>query len=84
VDTVKDKFQPKTESRVDVKFKNFKVHSENLNDYFDSDEPTNRVKAESDGTKNKADVSFEQMVKGETFPNYKNAGLRKNVDRRYK
>jgi hypothetical protein len=81
---VKEKQETKAVSRVDIKFQNFKRHSDDLNDYFDSEEPTNRVKAESDGTKNKADISFEQMVKGETFPNYKNAGLRKNVDRRYK
>lgn len=81
---MKEKFQPKTESRIDIKFQNFKRHSDDLNDYFDSEEPTNRVKAESDGTQNKADIAFRQMVDGDTFPNYKNAGLRKNVDRRYK
>jgi hypothetical protein len=81
---MKEKQETKAASRVDIKFKNFKVHSEDLNSYFDSDEPTNRVKAESDGTQNKADIAFRQMVDGDTFPNYKNAGLRKNVDRRYK
>jgi hypothetical protein len=79
-----EKFQPKTESRVDIKFQNFKKHSDNLDEYFDSEEPTNRVKAESDGTHSKADISFEQLVNGKTFPNYKNSGLRKNENRRYK
>jgi hypothetical protein len=81
---MKEREDPKAVSRVDVKFKNFKNHSDNLDDYFDSSEPSNRVKAESDGTCNKADISFRQLVEGDTFPNYKNSGLRKNVDRRYK
>jgi hypothetical protein len=80
-----EKFQPKTESRVDIKFQNFKKHSDNLDDYFDSEEPSNRVKAGFDDTpKSKADLSFEQLVNGKTFPNYKNSGLRKNENRRYK
>jgi hypothetical protein len=81
---MRERESPKAVSRVDVKFETFKKHSDNLDDYFDSEEPSNRVKAESDGTHNKADISFRQMVDGDTFPNYKNSGLRKNVDRRLK
>lgn len=80
----REKVPTAPKSHTDIEFKDFKKHSDDLNDYFDSSEPTNRVKAESDGTQNKADISFKQMVEGKTFPNYKNSGLRKNVDRRNK
>jgi hypothetical protein len=80
----KEKQETKPQSRIGITFRNFKTHSDSLDDYFVDSEPSYRMEAESNGTHNKADVAFEQMVKGETFPSYRNAGLKKQVNRRNK
>ena len=67
-----------------VKFKNFKKHSDSLDDFFVDSEPSNRVKASSEGTQNKADKAFEQMVNTDVMPNRKNGGVKKQENRRYR
>lgn len=78
----REKIPTDPKKKLGIAFRQFKVHSESLDDYFVDSEPTNRVKAESDGTHTKADVSFEQLVKGNVMPNRQNGGVKKNVNRR--
>lgn len=80
----REKQETKPKSHVDITFRDFKKHSDDLNDYFVDSEPSYRMEAESNGTHNKADIAFEQMVTGKTFPSYRNAGLKKQVNRRNK
>lgn len=80
----REKVESGTVSRTNIAFKDFKKRSDSFTDYFVDSEPTNRVKAESDGTNNKADVSFKQLVEGNVMPNRKNGGLKGQTNRRNK
>lgn len=80
----RERENPPTVNRARAALINFKRHSDSLDDYFVDSEPSNRVKAESDGTSNKADISFEQLVEGNVMPNRKNGGVKSQTNRRNK
>jgi hypothetical protein len=80
----KEKARTPSVSRIRPKFREFRKHSEFLSDFLVDREPSFRMQAESKGTRNKADVAFEQLVNSEVYPSYSNAGLKRNVDRRYR
>lgn len=70
--------------RTGITFVDYKKRTDSLDNYFVDSEPSNRVKATSDGTHNKADISFEQLVSNDVMPNRKNAGLKPQTNRRYR
>ena len=80
----REKTEPTQVNRATATFRKFRVHSDDMSDYFVDSENTNYVKAESEGTRNKADVSFEQLVNGNVMPNRKNGRVKGQVDRRMK
>lgn len=80
----REKTMPATISRMASNFKNFKPHSDQLSVFFEDSEPSNRVKADSDGTSNKADVAFKQLVEGNVMPNRRNGGVKEQKNRRNK
>jgi len=80
----KERTRAQDANRTNVTFRNFKVHSDSMDHFFVDSEPSNRVKAGSDGTQNKADISFKQLVEGNVMPNRGNGGVKGQTNRRTK
>jgi hypothetical protein len=77
-----EKVQTPAVNRARAALINFKKHSDSLDAYFDSSEPSNRVSADTENP-NKADKDFKKLIEGDVWPS-KSPGLRKNTNRRNK
>jgi len=79
----REKEEPPKTNAIKVKFRDFKVHSDNFKEYFEDAEPSFRMNADTEKP-NRADIDFKKLVENKNFPSYDNAGLKKQEDRRYK
>jgi len=81
----KEKVSTPVKMRVGGQFKDMRVHSDDIRDFKVDSEPSFRMKAESDEAENRADIELRKLVsKKGVFPSYGNAGLKTNIDRRYR
>lgn len=79
----KEKQATPAKSRLGGNFRDMKVHSDDIRDFKVDSEPSFRMLADTDSP-NKADRDLKKLIEDNVMPSRRNAGLKKQENRRYK
>jgi hypothetical protein len=79
----KEKVPTPSRSRLGGSFKDMKIHSDDIRAFKVDDEPSFRMLADTDSP-NKADRDLKKLIEDNVMTARRNAGLKKQENRRYK